>query len=344
MLDSHLGQIHFHIHGSGHCAPANSEVSTTAVNDDDNIICPLSYYGLLTVEGPDSAKFLQGQLTCHLNEVTDAQSVEGGYCTPKGRLVSNFRLVQTAENTYALRMRHSILDSTAKVLSKYIVFSKAELAVTSDDYLLVGVFGSKAAAAIADCFGNCPQQANGVVHAEQGLVLQIDEAGLQYECWLKAAAIDSLWPRLTAHLSPRSSYHWELLAIRRGLGDICEPTLEQFLPQMVNYPQTGVISFTKGCYTGQEVVARLHYKSQTKRPMYRLLLKGQNLTPGQALHPKPGKQSVGYIVNAVNVDSQHSEVLASLASRMLGSPLYLDSEDNALVEQLPLPYAITNDD
>ncbi|KKK49463.1 hypothetical protein LCGC14_3134810, partial [marine sediment metagenome] len=103
-----------------HSVIANSTVST------DNLIMPLSYYGFLAINGPDTAKFLQGQTTCDVSTINQQHSVNGAYCTPKGRMVSSFRLATTGPDSYLLRMRENIVASTQAVFAKYIVFSKAE--------------------------------------------------------------------------------------------------------------------------------------------------------------------------------------------------------------------------
>jgi folate-binding protein YgfZ len=161
-----------------------------------------------------------------------------------------------------------------------------------------------------------------------------------------------LWPQLNAGQTLISAESWQLMVIRQGLGEVCAATSELFIPQMLNYHLTGAISFTKGCYTGQEVIARMHYKGKLKRQLYRISLQGQPCKPGDDLFGPDSVQSIGKIVNCVAVCDDNSEALAVITSanvdadnvvfRPTPAAAGADAEinRNIAVNILALPYTI----
>ncbi len=318
----------------------HSHVDTDSVEPDDNMIAVLPHYGLLAINGPDTAKFLQGQTTCNLDEIDDTHTRPGAYCTPKGRMVTSFQLARLNSENYLLRMRRPLVESSQAVLAKYIVFSKAEQYNASDKYLVVGLHGDKAKAAINTAFGTTPKGLHESVINDGNIAIQLDQTGKTFECWVLADNVPTLWPTLSDGLHLQGSQSWELLAIRHGQGEVTEQTTEAFTPQMLNYQITGAVSFTKGCYTGQEVVARLHYKGKLKRHMYRIMVEASPLSPGATIYNSTGEQRIGEIVNAVSLNDHQTEALAVIAHK--------DIEENTLttdtkIKVLSLPYAINSD-
>lgn len=349
MTNQQLSNI---LHSIGYNLAANlhSEIDRPpiAASPDltDNFIAPLSYYGFLQVSGPDSAKFLQGQTTCHVDEIDDSHSGLGAYCTAKGKMLSSFRIASPQAQTLLLRMRRGLITETLTTLNKYIVFSKAEQIDTSDTLLAIGLHGPLAAQAVLSCFGKRPAGINQSCEQAGNLALQIDEAGHSFECWIQQQQLAELWPQLSAKLTPRGSPDWELLTIRAGIGEVTEQTHGLFFPHMLNYQLINAVSFTKGCYTGQEVVARMEYKGKLKRHMYRVRIDATGLEPGTPLFARTGEtvsqQSIGEIVNIVSLDKQTSEALAVITVKDVQGNTVVAGNNAAAVEVLSLPYAITN--
>ena len=339
-LPSVLAASGIRIDEQNHSVTDSSGVHMTAA---DNFIAPLSHYGFLQIAGPDTAKFLQGQTTCDIGTVNHALSRAGAYTTPKGRMISSFQLAQTQADTYLLRMHADIVESTKAVFSKYIVFSKAEQQNASPDYIAIGLCGERAKATIHQVFTRCPDQAHQVINHQGNLAIQIDTAGRLYECWIKTAELATLWPLLNKGLELQGSRQWQLQLIQLGLGEVSANTVDSFIPQMLNYQITGAVSFTKGCYTGQEVIARLQYKGKLKRSMYRIKVAVEALAAGTDLYGDD-KQSIGNIVNSVSLDNHHSEALAVIASKAVDQESVVVGSDRATIQLLPLPYALNNDD
>ncbi|MBL4826405.1 MAG: folate-binding protein YgfZ [Spongiibacteraceae bacterium] len=324
-----------------HCQFTNKTGEAQATH---NIIVPLTHYGLLSIEGSDTSTFLQGQTTCDINAIDEQQSLPGAYCTPKGRMICNFRVARSTPQHYYLRMRRPLVISTKAVFSKYIVFSKAEQHDASDDYLLLGLYGERSRATLEKTFGSAPKTQNQSQINNGIITMQLDEEGLCYECWVPHAQCSQLWTQLSQELSPVDTVAWERLCIRRGLGEVTKQTVETFIPQMLNYQLTGEINFKKGCYTGQEIVARMHYRGKLKRHMYRLALDINAPAPGTELRTEDGSQSIGNIVNAINNSDSGCEALAVMTiDSTINNTLIIGSNPTP-VKILSLPYAINTKD
>ena len=335
------------------CAFAHEPTDLRAL-DGTNVIVPLSHYGLLEVRGPDAEKFLQGQITCSAAEVSPTLSAPGAYCTAKGRVVTSFQLLRPEPERFLLRMRRDLLDIAARTFGKYIVFSKAKL--NNSEMLGIGFYGAQIPARLRELIGALPAQHNGTVSHGDGLLLQCDNAATQFEFWGPPAAVRVLWDQCAQHSTAAGTRFWRWLNIRAGSAEVCAATSEVFLPHMLNYHVTGAINFKKGCYTGQEIVARTHYRGQVKRHLLRAALydtsfdigsgAGAPLPAGAELIDAGGK-TLGNIVDCVAIDTQTAELLAVGGSEALAATnvkLALDTtkpgSDGAELRPLELPYAI----
>jgi folate-binding protein YgfZ len=256
---------------------------------------------LLHIVGPDSLTFLQGQTTCDTRSVDGAHAIMGAYCTPKGRVVCDFLLCQIAEDHFALRMRRDILDASAAVFGKYIVFSKAELQTTNQDWQVFGCWGDDVSTALQLALGSFTHDEERYASAcgEGFLVIQTDEKGGQFECYINTKSHPELVEQLATAMSPGETNSWRCLQIEQGMARIEHATIEEFIPQMLNYDLTGHISFSKGCYTGQEVVARMHYRGKPKRRLYEAsMTQYHSLPAGTPLYSADSQQSAGTLVNS----------------------------------------------
>lgn len=265
----------------------------------------LNNEALLHISGPDSLKFLQGQTTCDTRKVSPEQATPGAYCTPKGRVVCDFILCQIGDDHFALRLRGDILQASVTTFSKYIIFSKAELNQSDTNWKIYGCWGSEAKQAVYSAMGveNRAEAVSGMPYnsycGDGFVIIQIDEAGTQFECYIDTKNRAELANQLEGGLSASDQSLWQALQIEQGIGRIEAATSEDYIPQMLNYDLTGHVSFDKGCYTGQEVVARMHYRGKPKKRLYRASsAETQALQAGTALYSSSSSQSVGSIVNS----------------------------------------------
>jgi len=334
---------------------AEPQAPTGEQNPLDSIAV-LDYYGFLAIEGPDTTTFLQGQTTCDLDTVNDNCAQLGAFCTPKGRIISSF-LIACDPHHHLLRMRLDLVASTADAISKYIAFSKATQRNASEDYTAIGLSGACAGATIEGLFGTLPGGKHRSISHDGVVVVQLDERASVFECWIPTAQLPLLWPQLSGNHTLTSAQYWQLAIIRQGQGEVSAATSELFIPQMLNFHRTGAISFTKGCYTGQEVIARMQYKGKLKRHMYRVALPGERAQPGDDLYSAGTDQSIGKIVNCITTTPGRSEALAVItranveADNVLLQPASTDFDadsklgeinENTAVKILSLPYTIAD--
>ena len=284
--------------------------------------------GVLELTGPDSRQFLQGQATCDLDQLRAGKALPGACCTPQGRMYCDFRLIARNETDCLLSMQRDICRNSASLLGKYIVFSKAELGIASDDWVVFAAWGEGVAGQLATTLAS-----------PDWLWVQVDDAGQRFECHCPAARAEDLQRQLRQCSQEVNEAAWQLEEIEAGLGHIEAATVEQFLPQMLNYQVTGQVSFSKGCYTGQEVVARLHYRGKLKRAMYLADAETGPAQPGTPLFAAHGAQSVGNVVNAAP-RAGGSRLLAVCTIAAAQGEVRLAAPDGAALHFLPLPYAL----
>ena len=295
---------------------------------------------LLLVKGPEAGKFLQGQVTCDLRELSTPVTRIGAQCNPKGRILLSFRALQIDAETIALRMPASMLEKAKSSLGKYIVFSKAKLH-DGNDYALFGLYGEGAQQTAGTIFNALHAENDGWIEKDGNILLQL--APDRFECWIKSANAAAFEQQLTDHTHTGNLNDWDLLNIRAGIADIYPETVELFTPQEINYQLVNGINFRKGCYTGQEIVARLHYRGKLKRHMYRFEFSGEQLpAPGTALVNATTRHACGHLVAAAFVSGNQIEILASLLDEQLDQ-VTLETNPEIL-SQLALPYAIPTGD
>lgn len=308
-------------------------------------ISALGQYGFLAIEGPDSSKFLQGQTTCDWRNIDTEHAALGSYCNIKGRMVMSFIAGMRSSEAVLLRLRADTADSACSTLAKYIVFSKAKIRNATAEFIAIGVFGKRAKDHIQQHTGIAP--AGKMMQASDGqiVVVQMDDSAERFECWVPTDAAIDLWSKLNSQATAVDSSHWEAQNIAAGLGEVCANTQDSFIPQMLNYQLIGGVSFNKGCYTGQEVVARMQYRGKLKRRLYRARIANGNDAfthlSGAELFSGEDSQSIGNLVSAVSQNGE-TELLAVLTEDAVASNNIHFANDTAMLEILELPYPIPN--
>jgi folate-binding protein YgfZ len=313
----------------------NSDLSPTTY------LATLADKQLLLVKGPDASKFLQGQVTCDVKELTAPVTRIGAQCNPKGRILLSFRALQMDSETIALRIPASMLESAQKTLGKYIVFSKAKLHQGTDAFALFGLFGESAAAVASTFFTQLPTEQDGWVEHRGSYLIQL--AADRFECWIALAERDYFLDAVTKQTQSMDAQAWQLLDIASGIADVYPESYELFTPQELNYQLINGINFRKGCYTGQEIVARLHYRGKLKRHMYRFEYTTDKIpAPGTAVVNSLSGQQAGAVVMAVRNQSGKIELLASLLDEQLDQASVADATEK--LSPRNLPYAIPTAD
>jgi folate-binding protein YgfZ len=297
----------------------------------------LSRYGVLTVRGEDARAFLHAQLTNDVTHLTANRARFAGWCSAKGRLLADF-LVLEHDGGLVLLLARDLAAPIAKRLSMFVLRSKVKVADASDELRVVGLWG-----------GDCPTTLAALGLQAQAEDFAVSRAGglsavrLGAEQYLVIAPATEL-ARIDARLNPQPPAEdaWSLLEIRAGRPLVTLATQEQFVPQMINLQAIGGVDFKKGCYPGQEIVARAQYRGQVKRRMVRARApRGVELRAGQDLYSDDaGDQASGTVVNVARSDGG-CELLAvvQISSVETGATLRV-APGGAALELLPLPYAV----
>ena len=306
---------------------------------DSAFFCSLSHEGVLAVRGSDAAKFLQGQLTCNLNYLSDTQASLGARCTQKGRMQSSFRILLQGDGVL-LAMATELLEPQLADLKKYAVFSKSKLTDESAAWARFGL--ANADAALSALGLALPVETDSVARNEASIAVRVSPG--RAELWVPAEHADAVRSQLAAQLQQAELNAWLLGQIRAGIGQVMPQTRELFIPQMLNLQAVGGVSFKKGCYTGQEIVARMQYLGKLKRRLYRLSLSATQLPePGTPLFSPNHNSAIGEVVIAAKAD-QSIELLAVLQAEAADSgDVHVGTLEGPGLQLLDLPYLLDRD-
>jgi folate-binding protein YgfZ len=304
---------------------------------DSAFFCPLAHEGVIAVRGPDASKFLQGQLTCNLNYLNQSHSL-GARCTPKGRMQSSFRILPQGDG-YLLAMAAELVQPQLDDLKKYAAFSKSKLFDESDIWSRFGLFDGDAA--LAELGFSLAPEAGALQEHDGILALRLESR--RAELWAPAEQAQALLGKLVALLASADVDAWKLAQIRAGVGQVFGETREAFIPQMINLQAVGGVSFKKGCYTGQEIVARMQYLGKLKRRLQRLGGAAELPAPGTELFSPVHSTSVGEVVLAASAEGG-IELLAVLQEDAVSDGrIHLGSSDGPALHLLDLPYSLDSD-
>ncbi len=301
-------------------------------------LIPLEHQRLLVISGVDAEKFLQGQLTCDVRRLAEHKLLMGAHCDHKGRMHSSFTSASYGTGI-GLRLHASIAASAQAALAKYSVFSKVDLAV-EDDVRMFALIGAGAEEA-AEFLPVDPPLDHGCFATGDGVTL-LRHSHTHIEIWIRADQAQALWQALAPSCTPAAPEQWDLAHIELGIGQVREETRGEFIPQMLNFQTTNGISFDKGCYTGQEVVARMHYLGKLKKHMYRATVESSDVPiPGAALYEAGSEIVVGQVVMAAASDAGAVALLAVCTEQTVAeSAVALSPTANAKLQWQPLPYEL----
>lgn len=235
---------------------------------NENILCDLSHIALIRASGNDSSAFLQGQFSNDVRQVSANRHQLSSYSNPKGRMLSLFRLFQRGDDYY-LSLPQSLLESTLKRLRMFVLMSKVSLEDAGEQLVRFGFSGPDAAQLLREKIGAVPSETDESLTQDEITLLRIPGPHPRFEIHGPLTAMQNLWQSLAQHARCAGADSWDLLDIHAGLPSIYPDTAEAFVPQMVNLQLVNGVSFKKGCYTGQEIVARMQYLGKLKRRMYR---------------------------------------------------------------------------
>lgn len=306
------------------------------------VLCDLSHLGVVRVGGEDAPVFLQGQLTNDIRGVDTDHSQLSAMCSPKGRMLAAFRIFER-NGEFHLSLPRPVMESTLKRLKMFVLRSQVEIEDVSDALVHFGFAGPDAEERLRTAAGEAPGGPDEVMHIDDATIVRIPDPLPRFEIVAPTETAQRLWERLSESAQAAGVDTWHLLDIRAGIPSVVAETVEAFVPQMANLHVVNGVSFKKGCYTGQEVVARMQYLGKLKRRMYRAHIDAPPPAPGSELYAEgsSGGQGTGKVVDARPSPGGGSELLAviQIADVERGAALHVDSADGPGLELQELPYA-----
>ena len=330
---------------TGSAEIADFGIALSVAQLQDGFVAPVTDQGLIGVSGDDAASFLHSQLTNDVEHLNQEQVRLAGYCTPKGRLLASFLMWRNATTVY-LQLSRGIQAPVQKRLQMFVLRAKAKLHDASDDeanQVILGLGGKHASAVLPQWFDSLPATPFSKVEGNAGTLLRVADAfGLPRYQWLTSAAnAEAVWPQLAGKLAKGGNEAWHLSEIHAGVPQISQPTQEQFVPQMVNFELLGGVNFKKGCYPGQEIVARSQYLGKLKRRTALATIAAAAKAGDEVFAEDDPGQPCGMIVNAAENGAGGTDVLVELKLAVLGGhAVHLGAADGAALSFLTMPYPL----
>lgn len=324
--------------GFGPAAPAPESL--------ESFIAPLTDLGIIGVAGDDAATFLHSQLTNDVERLDTSAARLAGYCSPKGRLLASFLMWRNPETVF-LQLSRALQPAIQKRLQMFVLRAKAKLSDQGTNTAIVGLAGPAAQNALAEWFPVLPTEPYGKLDNANGtLIRAADSAGSARYQWITTPEIlIAAWPKLCQHLTPTGPQAWRLSDIRAGVPQITQPTQEQFVPQMVNYELIGGVNFKKGCYPGQEIVARSQYLGKLKRRTMLATIDSDAAKAGDEVFSSVDpEQPCGMVVNAEVSAQGQSLALVEMKRAVVDADtsVHLGAADGPALHFHDLPYELTD--
>lgn len=326
------GQLHF--------ASADEEAKATR---DSSIVADLSPLGVIRISGEDAAGFLQGQFSNDVQKLDGQTAQLSSYCNPKGRILAGFWLYRS-DDTFYMILPAETLAATIKRLRMYVLMSKVTLEDASEELVCIGLAGARSEQSLQQQLGAIPAEATHTIHHNGITIIRLPGNTPRHLVIGANADIQELWLALCATNVPVGYQAWQLLDIEAGLPSVYADNVEAFVPQMLNLHAIGGVSFKKGCYPGQEIVARMHYLGKLKRRMYRAHIDTDTYprVGEEVFAPDSGSgQGTGRIVISSPAPEGGFDVLAVVqVSSAEQDNVHLHSIEGPVLSFIDLPYRV----
>ena len=312
----------------------------------DHIVVNLPNTGIIKIEGADAQNFLHNQFTNDLRLVNEQSSQLSSYCSPKGRILALFRIFKHGD-AYYMALPKAIVEPTIKRLRMFVLMSKVVLTDVSNEMGHLGFSGPESATQLHAVLGDVPNDMDGVCHHDGVTIIRIPGPQPRFDLFAPRERMTTLQQALAAHASTADANSWELLDIHAAIPTIHPQNVEAFVPQMVNLQAIKALNFKKGCYPGQEIVARMQYLGKLKRRMYLAHVDGAILPqPGATLFGPANEQGeehkAGTVVTAQLNPNGGCDLLAVIEIEAAEkAPIHLESAAGPAITLLSLPYPLT---
>ncbi len=308
---------------------------------EKNLLVDLSHQGLSRVSGKDAAGFLQGQTTNDIEALAEGQSQLTALCSVQGKTLAILRILRWHECFYLGHFPRELTELIQKRLQPYILRADVLIEDCGDEYSCLGVSGPRAERILGLSLpGPLPTAPGEAVSRGTGVLMRMPGAAPRFTLWDQTPALMPRWKMLAEHLQLAGGHRWRLLDILGGLPAPGIETTDRFVPQMLNLDALDAISFNKGCYTGQEIVARAQHRGTVKRRTYLAEIKSTRLpAPGESLYSSDGN-SIGQVLNAEREGAERNLMLAVIRTAATSQSLHIKGPEGVLLKLGTLPYIL----
>jgi len=304
------------------------------------ILCDLSHIGMISANGSDAEAFLQGQLSNDLQLISDTQAQLSSYSSPKGRAITTLQLA-LRQGTYYLSLSSDILEPILKRLRMFVMRSQVSLEDATDSLVHFGYSDPQGEERLGAAIGTIPMKPMDVVQSGNLTIIRQAAPVPRFEILGELDDARKLWTQLGVNAAGVGRGAWDYYDVEAGIPHVTADSTEAWVPQMMNLHLTDSISFSKGCFPGQEVVARLKYLGKNKRQTYRLGINSVELPAVGTVVNNSNDAEAGKVLNAALNPDGKVEVLAVMKTTEVNGELTVNGQ---AVQLLELPYAMEADD
>jgi len=317
---------------------SHSPLESPALNRAAASFCAGLPFGLLAFSGPDAQAFLQGQLSNDLDDLPTGVLQLSSHNSPKGRMLATLLIWRDGPSSFRALVSADLAETLRKRLSMYVLRSKVSVLDLSPSHALFGVGGASAGDAVRAALGTVPETGH-VLTGESSTIVALPDGRIVIAAPSEFA--ESERNKLAAAASETTPEYWRWLGIRAGVPVIVAATQDHFVLQAANWDLMGGVSFQKGCYTGQEIIARTQYLGRLKERMHLFHVDGPPPLPGSRLFGAVfGDQACGTVVDAASAPESGSDLLAVVQMTALDGPLHVGTPEGPVLAPLALPYSL----
>lgn len=315
---------------------ASTELAAAA---SQTVISDLSQFGLIGLSGEEAQTFLHGQITNDLRSLSDQAAVFAGYLSSKGRMLANFLVMKRGDDVLVM-LPASLREPIQKRLSMFILRSKVKARDAGAEWVRLGVNGPNVSQALKEALGyELPGGLMGMAHGDQTFVLRLGDQ--RFDVFVQPEAAPAIWQKLSAQCRPVGAPAWDWLMVQSGVPMVLPQTQDHFVPQMANMELLGGVSFNKGCYPGQEIVARSQYLGKVKRRLFLAHIDAAAAAGDELFSSELQDQAAGHIANAAPAPGGGFDVLAVVHNSCVeAGDVHLKARDGAPLVFRPLPYPV----
>jgi folate-binding protein YgfZ len=304
------------------------------------VLADVSHFGLIGLAGEEAQTFLHGQITNDLRGLNENAAVFAGYLSAKGRMLANFVVMKRGADILVM-LPAALREAIQKRLSMFILRSKVKARDAGPEWVRLGANGQDASAALTAALGyDLPEGVMSMAHGEQTFVLRLGDQ--RFDVFVQTDAAPVVWQKLAARCKPVGAPAWDWLMVQAGVPMVLPHTQDHFVPQMANMEILGGVSFNKGCYPGQEIVARSQYLGKVKRRLFLAHVDAEALAGDELFSADLPDQAAGQVANAASAPGGGCDVLAVVhTSSVDAGDVRLKSRDGAKLAFRPLPYPVS---